>query len=34
MKGVEVPPPEADYTADPAELYFDLAFVFAFNRLV
>jgi len=34
MRGVEVPPPEADYTADPAELYFDLAFVFAFNRLV
>ena len=34
MKGVDFPPEEEDYTADPVELFFDLAFVFAFSRLV
>jgi low temperature requirement protein LtrA len=34
MRGIEVPPPEDDFTADPAELFFDLTYVFAFNRLV
>jgi low temperature requirement protein LtrA len=34
MKGVLVPPREEDFTADPVELFFDLAFVFAFSRLV
>jgi low temperature requirement protein LtrA len=34
MKGVVVPPSEEDYTADTVELFFDLAFVFAFSRLV
>lgn len=34
MRGVQVPPPEEDFTADPVELFFDLAFVFAFSRLV
>ncbi len=34
MKGVELPPPEEDMAADPVELFFDLAFVFAFSRLV
>lgn len=29
-----MPPHEDDFTADPAELFFDLAFVFAFSRLV
>lgn len=34
MKGIVVPPREEDFTADPVELFFDLAFVFAFSRLV
>jgi low temperature requirement protein LtrA len=34
MKGVDVPPYEEDFTADPVELFFDLVFVFAFSRLV
>ena len=34
MKGIVVPPQEEDFTADPVELFFDLAFVFAFSRLV
>lgn len=34
MRGVIVPPQEEDFTADPVELFFDLAFVFAFSRLV
>ena len=34
MRGVVVPPPDDDFTADPVELFFDLAFVFAFSRLV
>lgn len=34
MRGLQVPPPEEDFTADPVELFFDLAFVFAFSRLV
>ncbi len=34
MKGITVPDIEEDFTADPVELFFDLAFVFAFSRLV
>ncbi|MEL6892460.1 MAG: low temperature requirement protein A [Actinomycetota bacterium] len=34
MKGLVVPEEEADYTADPVELFFDLAYVFAFSQLV
>jgi low temperature requirement protein LtrA len=34
VRGIEVPPPEDDFTADPAELFFDLTYVFAFNQLV
>ncbi|MCU0259389.1 MAG: low temperature requirement protein A [Ilumatobacteraceae bacterium] len=34
MKGIVVPEPEADYSADPVELFFDLAYVFAFSQLV
>ncbi len=34
MKGLEVPEQTEDYTADPVELFFDLAFVFAFSQLV
>jgi len=34
VKGVEIPPAEDDFSADPVELFFDLAFVFAFSRLV
>jgi low temperature requirement protein LtrA len=34
VRGIEIPPPEDDFTADPAELFFDLTYVFAFNRLV
>lgn len=34
MRGIQVPPQDEDFTADPVELFFDLAFVFAFSRLV
>lgn len=34
MRGLVVPPPSEDFTADPVELFFDLAFVFAFSQLV
>ncbi|MEM9036488.1 MAG: low temperature requirement protein A [Actinomycetota bacterium] len=34
MRGLDVPDAEDDYTADPVELFFDLAFVFAFSQLV
>ena len=34
MKGLVVPEQTEDYTADPVELFFDLAFVFAFSQLV
>ncbi len=34
MRGITVPDLEEDFTADPVELFFDLAFVFAFSRLV
>ena len=34
MRNVPVPDREEDFTADPAELFFDLSFVFAFARLV
>jgi low temperature requirement protein LtrA len=34
MRGIEVPPRTEDFTADPVELFFDLAFVFAFSQLV
>lgn len=34
MKNVPIPNREEDFTADPAELFFDLSFVFAFSRLV
>ena len=34
MKGLAVPEPTEDFTADPVELFFDLAFVFAFSQLV
>jgi low temperature requirement protein LtrA len=34
MKGIVVPDIEEDFTADPVELFFDLAFVFGFSRLV
>ncbi len=34
MRGLVVPSPTEDYTADPVELFFDLAFVFAFAQLV
>ncbi|MGH1492053.1 MAG: low temperature requirement protein A [Acidimicrobiales bacterium] len=34
MKGLVVPSPTEDFTADPVELFFDLAFVFAFSQLV
>ncbi len=34
MKGVELPPVAEDFTADPVELFFDLAYVFAFSQLV
>jgi low temperature requirement protein LtrA len=33
-KGIELPPLKDDFTADPVELCFDLAFVFAFSQLV
>jgi low temperature requirement protein LtrA len=34
MRGLEVPEPSEDFTADQVELYFDLAYVFAFAQLV
>ncbi len=34
MRGLVVPDVEEDFTADQVELYFDLAFVFAFAQLV
>ncbi len=34
MKGLLVPDKTEDYTADPVELFFDLAFVFAFSQIV
>ena len=34
MKGIELPPRTEDFTADPVELFFDLAYVFAFSQLV
>lgn len=34
MRGLVVPPKTEDFTADPVELFFDLAFVFAFSQLV
>lgn len=34
MKGLVVPEKSEDYTADPVELFFDLAFVFAFSQIV
>lgn len=34
MKGIVVPERTEDFTADPVELFFDLAYVFAFSQLV
>ncbi len=34
MRGLAIPEPTEDFTADPVELFFDLAFVFAFSQLV
>ncbi len=34
MRGLAAPEPTEDFTADPVELFFDLAFVFAFSQLV
>ncbi len=34
MKGLNVPERTEDFTADPVELFFDLAYVFAFSQLV
>ncbi|HSF86783.1 MAG TPA: low temperature requirement protein A [Acidimicrobiia bacterium] len=34
MKEIELPPLTEDFTADPVELFFDLAYVFAFSQLV
>ncbi len=34
MRGLQVPERTEDFTADPVELFFDLAFVFAFSHLV
>jgi low temperature requirement protein LtrA len=34
VKGLVVPERTEDYSADPVELFFDLAFVFAFSQLV
>ncbi len=34
MRGLVVPDASEDFTADPVELFFDLAFVFAFSQLV
>ena len=34
MRGLNIPELDEDFTADPVELFFDLAFVFAFSQLV
>jgi low temperature requirement protein LtrA len=34
VKGIELPERTEDFTADPVELFFDLAYVFAFSQLV
>lgn len=34
VRGVDLPDPTEDFTAHPVELFFDLAFVFAFAQLV
>ena len=34
MRGIELPDRTEDFTADPVELFFDLAYVFAFSQLV
>lgn len=34
MRGLNIPALDEDFTADPVELFFDLAFVFAFSQLV
>jgi low temperature requirement protein LtrA len=34
VKGIEVPERAEDFSADPVELFFDLAYVFAFSQLV
>ena len=34
MKGLIVPDQEEDFTAAPVELFFDLAYVFAFSQIV
>ncbi len=34
MKGIELPERSEDFAADPVELFFDLAYVFAFSQLV
>ena len=34
MRGLELPERTEDFTADPVELFFDLAYVFAFSQLV
>lgn len=34
MRGLTIPEQDEDFTADPVELFFDLAFVYAFSRLV
>lgn len=34
MKGITLPDVTEDFTADPVELFFDLAYVFAFSQLV
>ena len=34
MRGIPVPERTEDFTADPVELFFDLAYVFAFSQLV
>lgn len=34
MKGITVPERTKDFTADPVELFFDLAFVYAYSQLV
>ncbi len=34
MRGLDIPEQNEDFTADPVELFFDLAYVFAFSQLV